>query len=111
MLSIYVVILLIGLCFFEKVLSCADPKPNSGSVVKFGNARFTILTEHLVRMEWDMHGNFNDDATFAFVNRNLPVPVYSVNQSSGSLTIATAALKVCNYCYVCLWPLLHGSKS
>jgi hypothetical protein len=36
------------------------------------NARFTVLTETLIRMEYDEDKIFEDRATIAFVNRNLP---------------------------------------
>lgn len=72
-----------------------DPSPNPMSVVKAGKARFTILTEHLIRMEWDAEGAVNDAPTFAFVHRNLPTPSYNVTMENTNWTvIQTPALKV-----------------
>ena len=51
-----------------------DPKPNPAAVVQVGKARFTVLTEWLIRMEW---GQAVDAATFTFINRNLPTPKYN----------------------------------
>ena len=42
-----------------------------------GNARFTVLTDRLVRMEWSPSASFEDHATLAIVNRNLPVPRFT----------------------------------
>ncbi len=65
----------------------ADPK----AVVVAGNARFTVLTPQLIRMEWSADGKFEDHASFVFINRRLPVPKFEVNRSvSGSaVTIDT----------------------
>jgi alpha-glucosidase len=50
----------------------ADPK----AVVTLGNARFTVLTPQLIRMEWSADGKFEDHASFVFINRRLPVPKF-----------------------------------
>ena len=69
-----------------------DPKPNPESVVTVGGqARFTVLTERLIRMEW---GGTNDAATFSFVNRNLPTPQFSVSKEDDRVVIQTPFLKV-----------------
>jgi alpha-glucosidase len=48
----------------------ADPR----AIVLQGNARFTVLTPELIRMEWAADGKFEDHASFVFINRRLPVP-------------------------------------
>ena len=53
----------------------ADPK----AVVTVGNARFTVLTPQLIRMEWSADGKFEDHASFVFINRRLPVPKFEVD--------------------------------
>ena len=50
----------------------ADPR----AVVTVGNARFTVLTPELIRMEWAADGKFEDHASFVFLNRRLPVPKF-----------------------------------
>ena len=50
----------------------ADPK----AAVIAGNARFTVLTPQLIRMEWAADGKFEDHASFVFINRRLPVPKF-----------------------------------
>ena len=69
-----------------------DPKASEEAVVVYGNARFTVLTDRLVRMEWSADGQFEDRATFAVVNRRLPVPEFKVTRTSGKLTIKTGGL-------------------
>jgi hypothetical protein len=50
----------------------ADPK----AVVIEGNARFTVLTDRLIRCEYSSNGAFEDRPTSAVVNRRLPVPFF-----------------------------------
>ena len=69
-----------------------NPKANPGAVVTFDNARFTVLTDRLIRMEWAADGIFEDHASFAIVNRNLPVPKFSKSIKGGVLTIKTGKL-------------------
>ena len=68
-----------------------DPSPNPEAVVQVGKARFTVLTDHLVRMEW---GGANDAATLAFVNRNLPTPKFTTSKDGNWTIIETLAVKV-----------------
>ncbi|MDR3724375.1 MAG: glycoside hydrolase family 31 protein [Terracidiphilus sp.] len=71
----------------------ADPK----AVVKVGNARFTVLTPELIRMEWAADGKFEDHASFVFLNRRLAVPKFEkAVGSDGKLTIKTNAVTL-NY--------------
>jgi len=68
-----------------------DPTANPKSIVEVGQARFTVLTSHLIRMEW---GDTVDAATFTFINRNLPTPEFSVSEDGDWTVIQTAAVKV-----------------
>jgi alpha-glucosidase len=68
----------------------ADPN----AVVTLGNARFTVLTPQLIRMEWAADGKFEDHASFVFLNRRMPVPEFEKTFANGfqKLTIKTNAL-------------------
>ncbi len=55
----------------------ADPK----AIVTLGNARFTVLTPQLIRMEWSADGKFEDHASMVFINRKLPVPKFRVQRA------------------------------
>jgi alpha-glucosidase len=54
-----------------------DPIANPKSVVTLGNARFTILTPQLIRMEWADGARFEDHASLVFINRNLDAPTFT----------------------------------
>src|SRR5437879_5913602 len=40
-----------------------DPVADPKAVVRVGNARFTVLTPQLIRMEWAADGKFEDHAS------------------------------------------------
>ena len=67
----------------------ADPKASDKAVVVAGNARFTVLTPQLIRMEWSEDGVFEDRASLTFINRNLTVPEFKAKKSGKKLTIKT----------------------
>ena len=66
-----------------------NPQAQAEAIVVDGNARFTVLTDRLIRMEWAEDGVFEDRASLAIVNRNLPVPKFTSTQKNGTLTIKT----------------------
>lgn len=65
------------------------PKADDRAEVVCDNARFTILTSRLIRMEWAEDGKFEDRASFTVVNRNLPVPSFTKEYKDGGLVIRT----------------------
>ena len=69
-----------------------DPVADSRAIVVNGNARFTVLTPELIRMEWAADGKFEDHASFVFINRHLPVPRFSKEEADHKLTIKTSSL-------------------
>ena len=66
------------------------PKADEKAQIVAGNARFTVLTPQMIRMEWSEDGKFEDRATLTFVNRKLDVPQFKVKQSKSKLTITTS---------------------
>ena len=68
------------------------PKASESAVIVAGNARFTVLTSQLIRMEWSEDGVFEDRASLTFINRNLPVPEFKVKKSGNKVTVKTADL-------------------
>ena len=68
-----------------------DPTPNPKSVVVVGEARFTVLTSRLIRMEY---GAAVDSPTITFINRNLPAPTYKRSKNGDWYTIQTSDLTV-----------------
>ena len=69
-----------------------NPAASSESYVVFGNARFTVLTPRLVRMEWSADGKFEDRATLGIVNRKLDVPAFKVTKRGNKTIIRTDSL-------------------
>lgn len=69
-------------------------KANAKAVVMAGNARFTVLTPRLIRLEWDSSRQFNDQPSFVVVNRQLSVPAFTQTIKNGWLTITTSQLEL-----------------
>jgi len=69
-----------------------DPVADPRAVVIVGNARFTVLTPELIRMEWAADGKFEDHASFVFINRRLPVPSFTKEELDHKLILKTSAL-------------------
>ena len=67
-----------------------NPKADEKAQVVVGNARFTVLTPQMIRMEWAEDGKFEDRASLTFVNRKLDVPAFKVKESKSKLTISTS---------------------
>lgn len=84
-------LLLIGALSFAQI-NDNNPVANPAAVVTSGNARFTILTPQLIRMEWAADGKFEDHASMVFLNRNLPAPKFSNLETGGSIVLTTEKL-------------------
>jgi len=70
----------------------ADPRADDAAMVKSGNARFTILTSRLLRMEWTAGTVFEDHASLVFLTRRLPVPKFNTRRDNGWVEIETERL-------------------
>ena len=68
------------------------PKAKASAVVQGDCYRFTVLTERLVRMEYQAEGLFTDEATQTVICRDFPVPEYRVIEKDGFLEIVTDKL-------------------
>jgi hypothetical protein len=66
----------------------ADPR----AVVLAGEARFTVLTPRMIRMEWSATRQFEDRASLVFINRRQSVPPFKTDTRQGWLTISTGSL-------------------
>lgn len=73
------------------------PQANENAQVVVGNARFTVLTSRLIRMEWAEDGKFEDRATLGITTRNLPTPEFKVRQSKSRVIITTSDLTLTYY--------------
>ncbi len=74
---------------FTATDAAENPTARKEAVVTHGNARFTVLTPQLIRMEWSDDGSFEDRKTLTVVNRDLDVPRFNVSRSGKKLTLKT----------------------
>lgn len=68
------------------------PVPDQKAVVQGTAYRFTVLTEYLIRMEYEAEGKFHDRPTQTVWNRRFPVPAYRVLEEENHLEIITEHL-------------------
>ncbi|MBI3406173.1 MAG: DUF5110 domain-containing protein [Acidobacteria bacterium] len=88
--------LLIAFATFNSVSSAQEQNPaaDSRAVVVSGQARFTVLTPQLLRVEWSATNQFEDHASLVFLNRRLPVPEFRARSEKGWLLLDTGKLRL-----------------
>ncbi len=79
--------------FFDRITLPGTPIAAHASSITCGQARFTMLTERLIRMEWSAAA-FEDRSTFAFPTRRSDPPHFSYRIHDADLTIDTEYLSV-----------------
>ena len=88
--KVFTILSLLALLLPLSALAENNPQADERAQVVVGNARFTVLTPQLIRMEWSEDGKFEDRASLTFINRKLEVPQFKVKQSRSKLTISTS---------------------
>ncbi|HEY7076468.1 MAG TPA: TIM-barrel domain-containing protein, partial [Solirubrobacteraceae bacterium] len=78
--------------FRERVRVPGDPVADPAAQVVVDRARFTVLTDRLLRLEWAPDGEFEDRGTYAFPNRRAAVPPFEVRGEGGATVIDTGPL-------------------
>lgn len=68
--------------------------PNPKSVIKGEKYRITVLTERLLRLEYNEDGIFEDRATEVVFNRRFDVPKFEIFEDATTLTITTEYFKL-----------------
>uniref|UniRef100_UPI004056DFE5 TIM-barrel domain-containing protein n=1 Tax=Acetatifactor sp. TaxID=1872090 RepID=UPI004056DFE5 len=78
----------------EKKLDIMNIKPlaNEEAVVSGDKYRFTVLTDCMIRMEYQEEGCFTDEPTQTVICREFPVPEFTVVDKPEGLEIITKAL-------------------
>ena len=71
-----------------------DPAAEPQAVVTAGGARFSLLTERLVRMEFSPSGQFEDRPSQVFWYRRQPAPAFELTRDGSRLELRTAALRL-----------------
>lgn len=69
-----------------------EPKADEAVIVKVGNARFTIITSQLIRIEYSNNMDFEDRASQVFWYRKQPVPQFKLVSSGSKTEIITDRL-------------------
>ena len=77
-----------------KTAATDSPVAPAANVITLGQARFTLLTDRLLRLEWAADRVFEDRATLAVVNRALPAVKHTVKTRGQTLTLRTGALEL-----------------
>ena len=67
---------------------------NPKSIVQGDKYRISILTESLMRLEYNENGIFEDRATQTVVNRNFPEVSFEVKETEDLLVVYTKYLEV-----------------
>lgn len=78
----------------EKYRLCVNAKANESSEVRFGNFRISLLTEQLIRLEYNRNKSFVDLPTQVVWNREFPEVIYEIWQDEEVLKIETEALVI-----------------
>src|SRR5690348_4049292 len=78
--------------FFERIKLHGKPVANPASFIAHGQARFTLLTSRLIRLEWATNGQFEDRSTFAFASRYADAPSFECQSIEDGIEIATEFL-------------------
>lgn len=71
-----------------------NPAANPKAIVESGNARFTVLTPEMIRIEYSDKGVFEDRATFTIQNRDLDVPGFKKKEDNNFIYITTDKLNL-----------------
>ena len=89
--ALFALLLLTTTSFAQQIYKpAADPK----AVVVEGQARFTVLTPEMIRMEWSADSKFEDRPSFVALNRELPVPKFKQSTEGQDLVLKTSALEL-----------------
>lgn len=71
-----------------------ETKANEECIIKGSNYRFTILTERLIRIEYNENGVFLDEPTTLVINRNFKKPEFKIKEDKNYLEITTTYFKL-----------------
>ena len=82
---------MLACCFTASAAVAAEPYRAGASVVA-GGARFTPLTDRMVRCEWSADGVFEDRPSLTFSNREMPPVDFTWEKRGGGLVIKTGRM-------------------
>ena len=67
---------------------------NKKSIIQGPNYRFTVLTERLIRLEYNDNGHFVDEPTELVLYRDLPTPEFELKEDRNFVIITTKYFKL-----------------
>ncbi|WP_426588709.1 TIM-barrel domain-containing protein [Mucilaginibacter sp. R-33] len=68
--------------------------PDTRAVVQLGNARFTVLTDQMIRLQWGELGGYDNRASLVVVNRKLPVPAFTTHNQDNWFYLKTNKIEL-----------------
>ncbi|MBQ7486814.1 MAG: DUF4968 domain-containing protein [Clostridia bacterium] len=71
-----------------------NPTPDAGAVITGQGYRITMLTNRLIRFEYEPENRFLDGATKLAINRHFPVPEYTCTEKDDALIIETDSVRI-----------------
>lgn len=78
----------------ERYLYKTTPICRQQAIVQGDCYRFSVLTDRLIRLEYNENGKFEDRATQIVINRDFEVPDFKVTKRDGTLIIRTAGMEI-----------------
>lgn len=81
----------------ERYKMKVTPLAKKEAMVLGENYRFTVLTERMIRIEYNENGVFEDRATQIVVNRDFDIPKFEVKQDEEKIEIDTKYLTITYY--------------
>ena len=69
-------------------------KANKNNIIQGPNYRFTVLTERLIRLEYNDNGHFVDDPTELVLYRDLKTPEFNLKEDTNFIVITTKYFKL-----------------
>jgi len=69
-------------------------KPNEECIIQGDKYRFTILSERLIRIQFNQNSEFHDDPTQLVSNRNFSKPEFNVKEDKNYIEIKTSFFKL-----------------
>ena len=70
------------------------PMPTEGAVIAGEGWRITVLTDRLLRLQYEPDNRFRDGATQTVINREFPLPDFTVRDRGDRLSIETDGLRL-----------------
>ena len=71
-----------------------QPRPVDGAVIAADGFRITVLTDRLLRLEYEPNNRFRDGATATVINRRFPLPEFEVRRGADRLTVETRGVRL-----------------